>query len=248
MHTGKQVRINDAVGTPFDDRLLVAFVGIGFGGGDPGRSDISEIRAQRLRRQDRTSVRDRARQGHQPVEPFADFLHQRERAEDTCMAACARCHGDEAAGTLFDSLARKPVVDDVVHGNAAPAFDGAEHLFARAERGDDQGHLPFRAGRHVRFEPVVRLVHDLVHGVGRRRTIGIVAIMCGQFFGDLMQPFIDLGLRAGIERGERPDDPRLALRNDQFRTRYDEERRADDRQAQLVEGGGQGHGGRSSLV
>ena len=164
------------------------------------------------------------------------------------MAACARCHGDEAASTLFDSLARKPVVDDVVHGNAAPAFDGAEHLFARAERRDDQGHLPLGAGRHVRFEPVVRLVHDLVHGIGRRRTIGIVAIMRCQFFGDLMQPFVHLGLRAGIERGERPDDPRLALRNDQFRTRYDEERRADDRQAQLVEGSGQGHGGRSSLV
>ena len=76
------------------------------------------------------------------------------------------------------------------------------------------------------------------HGIGRRRTIGIVAIMCGQFFSDLMQPFVDLGLRAGIGRGERPDDPRLALRDDQLRTRYDEERRADDRQAQLVEGGG----------
>ena len=164
------------------------------------------------------------------------------------MAACARCDGDKAASTLFDSLAGEPVVDDVVHGNAAPAFDGAEHLLARAERGDDQRHLPFGAGRHVCFEPVVRLVHDLVHGIGRRRTIGIVTIMCGQFFGDLMQPFVDLGLRARIERGERPDDPRLALRDDQLRTRYDEERRADDRQAQLVEGGGQGHGCRSSLV
>ena len=41
MHTGKQVRINDAVGTTFDDCLLVAFVGIGFGGGNPGRSDTT---------------------------------------------------------------------------------------------------------------------------------------------------------------------------------------------------------------
>jgi hypothetical protein len=84
-------------------------------------------------------------------------------------------------------------------------------------------------------------VNDLVHGKGRSRTVRVGAIVRGQFLGDLVQPFVELALRPGIECGKTSHDPCLALGDDQFRPRYDEQRRADDGQAHPVKGGGQGH-------
>ena len=190
-------------------------------------------------------MRDRTRERDQPVEPFADFLHQREGAEHAGMPAGSRSHGDQPRCTLFDRLVRKAVVDHVMHGDPAPSADRVEHFLARAERGDDHRHLPFGAGLHVGIEPVVRFVDDLVDRIGRGRAIGIVAIMRRQFLGDLVQPFVDLALRPRIQRGEAADNARLALRDDQLRPGYDEQRRSDDGDAQFVEGGGQGHGRRA---
>jgi hypothetical protein len=56
---------------------------------------------------------------------------------------------------------------------------------------------------------------DLVHGVGPR-AIGIVAIPRREFLGDLMEPFVEQGLRPRVQRRE-ADDPRLALGDDQVR-------------------------------
>ena len=190
---------------------------------------------------------NRTRKRDQAVEPFADFLHQREGAQHAGMTAGAGGHGDQAGGALFDCLACETVVDHVVKRNAAPAFDRAEHFLARSERGDDQRHLPFCTGRHVGFEPVVRFVDDLVDRIGGCRTIGIIAVVRRQLFGDLVQPLIHLALRTRVERGKTADDPRLALRDDQFGPGNDEQRRSDDGEAQLVEGGGQGHGGKIPL-
>jgi hypothetical protein len=38
--------------------------------------------------------------------------------------------------------------------------------------------------------------------------------VCGKFFRDLVQPFIELAGRSGIERGESADNPGLALGDD----------------------------------
>ena len=192
-------------------------------------------------------MRDRTRQGDQPVEPFADFLHQCEGAEDAGMAACASSNRDQPGSALLDRLAGEAVVDHVVQGDSAPAFDRAEDFLTRAQRGDYHRHLPLGAGRHVGVEPVVRLVDDLIDRKGRGRPVGIVAIMRGQFLGYLMQPFVDLALRPCIECRKAADDARLALRNDQFGTRHDEQRGSDDGQAQSVERCGQGHDSRVPL-
>ena len=65
---------------------------------------------------------------------------------------------------------------------------------------------------------------NLVHRIWRGGTVGIIAVMCRQFFGNLMQPFVQLACGARIERRERPDDTRLTLRDNQFWPRHDEQR------------------------
>ncbi len=58
-----------------------------------------------------------------------------------------------------------------------------------------------------------------------------------EFLGDLVKPFVELRLGAGVERGKRADNARLALRNDELGSGNDEQRRADDGQPQTVEKG-----------
>ena len=191
-------------------------------------------------------MRDGARKRHQTIEPFADFLHQREGAERAGMTTRTCCDRNEAGRAFLDRLASKAVVDDVVQRDSAPAIHGLENLLACAERGNHHRYLPFRAGLHIGIEAIVRPVNDLVHCIGRCRTVGVVPIMRGQLFGDLVEPLIDLTLRAGIERGKRADDPGLTLRDHEFRPGNDEQRRSDYGNTQLVERGGQGHAGGSS--
>src|SRR3546814_16116613 len=57
----------------------------------------------------------------------------------------------------------------------------------------------------------------------------------------LFRSFVEQRLRAGVERREAADDPRLALRDDEVGAGDDEERRADDGQAEAVEDRGKGH-------
>ncbi len=158
------------------------------------------------------------------------------------MAARARRNRDQACRALFNSFAGKAVINHVVHRHTAPSGDSGVQVFARAKRGDDDGHLPLFARHHVLFPTVVGLVDDLVDGIGCRRKVRIVAIPRGQFFGDLVDPLIQLRLRARVEGRERSDNPGLALGNDQLGTRYDEEGGADDRQAEAVEYGWDCHG------
>src|SRR3546814_16153809 len=56
----------------------------------------------------------------------------------------------------------------------------------------------------------------------------------------LFRSFVEQRLRAGVERREAADDPRLALRDDEVGAGDDEERRADDGQAEAVEDRGKG--------
>ena len=118
-------------------------------------------------------------------------------------------------------------------------------VLARAERGDRQRHLVLDADFDVVLEAVVGLVHDLVDRERRRRPFGMRFVVGGEFFLDAMQPFVEQLGRARVERRECTDDAGLALRDDQFRPRNDELRRADQRQAEFRPQlrGGHGRGG-----
>ncbi len=132
------------------------------------------------------------------------------------MAAGTGRDGNKAGCAFFDRLAGKAVINHVMQRNAAPSGDGCIQIFARTQRCDDNRHLPFFAGYHVFFPAIVRFVNDLVDGKGGRRTIRIVAVPRRQFFRDPVDPFIQLRLRTRIQRRERPDNPGLALGNDQI--------------------------------
>jgi len=67
----------------------------------------------------------------------------------------------------------------------------------------------------VLLEPIVRPVNDLIDRKRSRGPIRMIAIPGGELFGDLSQPFIELGDRPCIQGRERSDDARLALGDDQ---------------------------------
>ena len=115
------------------------------------------------------------RQRQRAVEPLADLLDQRERALHARMAARTGGHRDQPVGALLDRLLREPVVDDVVHHDAAPGMHRVVDVGARTERGDDDRHLVLRAHRHVVLEAVVALVHDLVDRERRGRLVRVRA-------------------------------------------------------------------------
>ncbi|MNL58875.1 hypothetical protein D3C87_1825520 [compost metagenome] len=72
---------------------------------------------------------------------------------------------------------------------------------------------------------------DLVDGKGGSRTAGVLGVVIGQGFGDFGKPFVELRLRAGVQRREGADHAGLALRDRQLGMRDDEQRCADDRQS-----------------
>ena len=76
---------------------------------------------------------DRARERDQPVEPLADFLHQREGRLHAGVPASARGDRDQTVGALLDRLVREAVVDHVVQRDPAPAAHRGEDLLARAQ-------------------------------------------------------------------------------------------------------------------
>jgi hypothetical protein len=154
-------------------------------------------------------------------------------------AAGARCDRDQPVRALFDRLAGEAVVDDVVQRDPAPRMHRLVQLLARAERGDDDRHLPLGAGRHILFEPGVRPVHDLVDRKGCRGRIRVGAVVIGKRFADLVQPFVELALRPRVQRREAPHHAGLALGDHQRRVRHDEQGRADDRQSERREDGRQ---------
>ncbi len=82
---------------------------------------------------------------------------------------------------------------------------------------------------------------DLIDRIGRRRPVGMVAVVSGQRFGDFVEPFVELALWPRVECGEATDDPLGALGNDQFGVGNDEQWRADDGQTDALEDVGKGH-------
>src|SRR3546814_3058675 len=75
-------------------------------------------------------------------------------------------------------------------------------ILTRAQRGDDDRHLPFRTSREIGLKTVVGAVDDLVDRERRRRTIRMHPIPRGEFLGDPVQPFVEQRLRPCVERSE----------------------------------------------
>src|SRR3546814_7044919 len=71
--------------------------------------------------------------------------------------------------------------------------------------------------------------------LGRGRRLRMVSIPLGELLGNTVEPFVEHRLRTRVQRRERPDDPRLALGDDEIGVRHDEKRRADDGQPQPAE-------------
>ena len=76
--------------------------------------------------------------------------------------------------------------------------------------------------------------------IGRGRRLGMRLVVRGQRLGDLGQPFVQQLGRTRVQRGHGADDAGLALRDHQLGVADDEQRRADDGQAQLAQRGGKG--------
>ena len=155
--------------------------------------------------------------------------------------SCTRGDRDQSVGALFDRLAGEAIIDHVVQDDAAPAVRGLVDVFPRAQRGDQHGHLPFFAERHVLFEAVVGLVDDLIDREGRGGAVRVVSIVRGERLCDLVQPLVELADGPRVERGEAADNARLALRDDEFGAGNDEQRRTDDGKAQVLEQLGKRH-------
>ena len=147
------------------------------------------------------------------------------------MPACSGGDSDDSVRPLFNGLPRKAVVNDIVKGDATPFVNSLIDVFPRAERRDDDRNPPRSANFKVFFNARIGTMNDLVHRKGRRRHVGIIPIPSRQLFDNLMQLFVQLRLRTGVERREGAHNAGLAPRDDEFWTRDDKHRRADDRQS-----------------
>ena len=197
-------------------------------------ADIGEVRADRLCRQNLRACRDRTRQRQRPIEEFADLADQRKRRQHAGMSARARAHRDQAIRPLLQRLVREHHVDDVVQHDAAVGMDRVIDVRPCAQRRDHDRYFMFHAQREVFLDPVVRLVDDQVHRIGRDlgRRIGLARRR--QLFVQLRQPFVQLLDRPRIQRRERPDHARLALGQHKVWPRDDEQGRPDHRNRKLV--------------
>ena len=246
MYAGEQVGIDDVFRSRGRDHLLVALDRIGFGGGDEGGADIGKVGAQYARGADGAAVCNRARQRDRTVEPGPRLRHEGQRRNLASMAAGAGRDQDQTVGALFDRLVRKFLVDHVVENDAAPAMRGLIEFLARAERGDHHRHLVLFTKRQILIEPVVRLVHDLVHRKRCRRPRRVGLVVSRELFLDPRQPFVEQRRRPGVQRRKRAHHTRLALRDHQIRHGNDEERRTDHGERQTaLEQGRHGHSKRS---
>ena len=158
------------------------------------------------------------------------------------MAAGAGRHGDQPVGALANRRMGMTVVDDVMQNDAAVGMHGVVHLWHRAERRDDDGNLVFDAHRQVMLQPFIGAMNDLVDGEGGGGSVRVAGVVCRQLLGDHRQPLVELAFRPGVEGGKSADDAGLALGDRQGGMGDNEQRRADQRQPQMIaEDGGKAH-------
>lgn len=150
------------------------------------------------------------------------------------MTARAPCDSDQTIRALFHGLTREAVVDNIVQRDAAPCVNRVVQFRSRTQRGDGDLRRVFGARLQILLQPVVRAVDDLVHRIGRGGLVGMIPIMSGQRLGYFGQPFIQLALRAGVQRRKATDDASLTLCNHQCGVRNNEQRRRDGGNAKVV--------------
>ncbi len=195
------------------------------------------------RGQDRAARRDRPRQRERAVEELADLADERERRQHPRVAAGAGRDEDQSVDAGVERLLRVTDADDVVEDDAAVRMDRVEHRpVRRAQARDHDRHAMLDAYLDVVHQPIVRRVDDLVDRVRRDRPIRMRGPMRRERVLDPTQPARQLVRRSRVERGERADDAGLALRDDELGAARDEHRGADDRQAQVTQDFGNGHG------
>ncbi|CFN74999.1 Uncharacterised protein [Bordetella pertussis] len=249
-NAGEKRRVQHVGRARVDDGLLVGLGGIGLGGRDEARTHIGEVGPRGERRQDALARGDCAGQYQRPIVEAPYFGDQRERAERAGVAARAGAHQDQAVDAGLQGLLGVAHGRDVVEDLAAPGMHAGNQVAGRAQAGDDVGHPV--AGAHVQvvFEPVVRLVDDLVDRVGRHDAVRMRAAVFGQAGLDFVEPVAQQRLGARIERGKRPHDAADALRDRQLGVGDDKHGRADHGQGHAgVQLGnhGMGHGGVSCV-
>jgi hypothetical protein len=134
---------------------------------------------------------------------------------------------DQAVDALLDRLLGMTDVDDVVIDETTIGVGRPHHLGRRAQARDDDRDLVLHAHGHVLHQAVIRVVADLVDGEGGCLAAGLLFVVV-QFVLDALEPFVEKFGRPGIQRRERADDAGLALGDDEFGARDDEEWRTHD--------------------
>ena len=150
------------------------------------------------------------------------------------MAARARRHEDQPVHARIGGFLRMARIDHVVKHHAAIGVYAVNNVAHRAQRGDDQRNLVFGGDGQIGHQARIGLMHDQVDAVS-----GVVRPQRRLY---LRQPFGIALRRALVQRRKRPDHPRLAGRDHQFRPRHQKHRRRDRRKAQIFgKSGGDGH-------
>ena len=177
-----------------------------------------------------------ARQQQGFVEELANFGNQRKGAPGASVATRASGYGNQAVYAGFSGFFRMASGSNVMKYQAAVAMNRVHQFLYRTEAGDDDGHLVLDADRQVSLQPRVAVVHDQVHGIGRR----IVQQRQARF--DFFQPGLEAAAFALVERRETPHYPVATAGQDQLRIGDQKHRRGHHGQAQtLFQQSGQRH-------
>ena len=136
--------------------------------------------------------------------------------------------------TRLQRLLRVTDVDHVVKHDAAVGMDFLDDVTRRPQAGDNHRHLVPDAERDVVVEPIVGVMHDLVHGEGSDLPPRFGATRGVDFTCHGGQPFIQQLRRPRVERRKGTYNAGHALRQHQLRLRDDEHRRTDHGQHQIV--------------
>ena len=190
MNAGEKVGVGGVLAAAGDDHFLVALDGVCLLRRNERGADVGEIGAQRLGAQHRVAIADGAGQRDRTVEPFPECVDNGERRQCAGMTARAGRHRNQAVSPLLDSLSRESVRDDVVQHHTAIGMGGQIDVLAGTQRGDDDRCLPLGRGLNVMLQPVVRLVHDVIHSKRCRRGVRMITVPFGQFFRDAVQPLV----------------------------------------------------------
>ncbi|ERO63289.1 hypothetical protein P308_29695 [Pseudomonas piscis] len=209
---------------------------VAFAGGDETGAEVGEVGAQHLGGENLMPVVQAAGQQQGLVEELADLGDQRERAPGPGMATGSRSDGDQPIDPGLGGFFRMAASGHVMEYQAAVAVYGIHHFLDRPQAGDDDRYLVLDADLQIGLQSGVAVVHDQVHGIGRR------ILQVGQARFDLLQPGLEPTAFTLVERRKAADHAVATAGQDQFWIGDQEHRCCHDGQAQaLFEQSGQRH-------